>query len=212
MNGIKTHNFKILWELTEIFKPFSPWYSYMSYLSPSFGLISTTYFWDMNIFKLSKMLQSTLLHILQNTKLSQIKNVRLCSQFIKLQVLLVHAMKASGGVEVQPLSFLTSALDWDERSASWPTPAMLAPGKYLQYPLNRRLSEATELVWMLCRRPGPYMQYAVYVWWVHAQPHMCMHACVFRQLLKCIIYQGCQLLRLGYIVWLTWLNEYGVLV
>jgi len=69
-------------------------------------------------------------------------------------------MKASGGVEVQPLSFLTSALNW----ASCPTPAMLAPGKYPQYPLNRRLSEATELVWMLCRRPGPYMQYAVYVW------------------------------------------------
>jgi len=100
MNGIKTHNFKILCELTEIFKPSSPWYSYMSYLSPFFGLIPTTYFWDTYIFKLSKMLQPMLFHILQNTKLSQIKNVRLCSQFIKLKVLLVHTVKASGGVEV----------------------------------------------------------------------------------------------------------------
>jgi len=174
MIGIKTHNFKILWELTEIFKLFSPWYSRMSYLSPSFLLISTTYSWDTYIFKLSKMLQSMLLHILQNTKLPQITNVRLCSQFIKLRVLLVHTMKASGGVEVQLLSFLTSALDWDEWSASCPTPAMLAPGKYAQYPMNTRLSEAKELVWMLCSRPGPYMQYMC---------GECMHihtcACVF---------------------------------
>lgn len=147
----------------------------MSYLSPSFGLIPTTYFWDTNIFKISKMLQSTLLHILQNTKLSQIKNVRLCSQFIKLQVLLVHTMKASGGVEVQLLSFLTSALDWDEWSASCPTPAMLAPGKYPQYPLNRRLSEAKELVWMLCRRPGLCMQYMCVV---SACTSTHVHACM----------------------------------
>jgi len=89
----------------------------MSYLSPSFGLIPTTYTWDTYILKLSKMLQSMLLHILQNTKLSQIKNVSLCSQFIKLQGLLAYTMKASGGVEVQFL-FLTLALDWDEWSAS----------------------------------------------------------------------------------------------
>jgi hypothetical protein len=38
--------------------------------------------------------------------------------FIKLQVLLVHTKKESGGVEVQLLSFLTSALDLDEWSAS----------------------------------------------------------------------------------------------
>jgi hypothetical protein len=74
-------------------------------------------------------------------------------------------MKASGGVEVQLLSFLISALDWDEWSSSCPTPAILAPGKYPQHPMNRRLSEATELVWMLCSRPGPCMQcMCVYVW------------------------------------------------
>jgi hypothetical protein len=131
----------------------------MSYPSPSFRLIPTTYSWDMYIFELSKMLQSMFLHVLQNTKLSQIKNVCLCSRFIKVQVLLVHTMKASGEVEVQPLLFLSSALDWDEWSASCPTPATLASGKYPQYPLNSRLSEATGLVWMLCSRPGPYMQY-----------------------------------------------------
>lgn len=102
----------------------------MSYLSPSFGLITTTYTWDTYILKLSKMLQSMLLYILQNTKLSQIKNVSLCSQFIKLQGLLAYTMKASGEVGVQFL-FLTSALDWDEWSASCPTLAMLAPGNIL---------------------------------------------------------------------------------
>jgi hypothetical protein len=140
----------------------------MSYLSPSFGLIPTTYFWDTYIFKLSKILQSMLFHILQNTKLSQIKNVRLCSQFIKLQVLLVHTRKASWGVEVQLLSFLTSALDWDEWSASCPTLAMLDPGNYPQYPLNRRLSEATELIWMLCSMCGECM---------HIHKRACMYVC-----------------------------------
>lgn len=151
----------------------------MSYLSPSFGLIPTTYSWDIYIFKLSKMLQSMLLHILQNTKLSQIKNVRPCSQFIKLQVLLVHTMKAPERVEVQLLSFLTSALDWDKWSASSPTPAMLAPGKYPQYPMNKRLSEATELVWMLCSRPGPYMQYMCGEC-MHIHTCSCVHVCFIK--------------------------------
>jgi hypothetical protein len=88
-------------------------------------------------------------------------------------------MKASGGVEVQPLSFLTSALDWDEWSASCPTPTMSAPGKYPQYPLNRRLSEAKELVWMLCRRPGPYMQYMCGEC-MHIHTCACMHVCFIK--------------------------------
>lgn len=103
---------------------------FMDVLSVSFLCIDThETFWGYIHFQTFENVQLILLHILQNRKLLQNKNVCLCSQFIKLQVLLVHTMKASEGVEVQLLSFLTSALDWGEWPASCPTLAMLPPGK-----------------------------------------------------------------------------------
>jgi hypothetical protein len=49
----------------------------------------------------------------------------------------VHIMKGVGGVEVQLHSFLTSALDGGEWSAS--RPYRFTPEKEYRYPLNRRL-------------------------------------------------------------------------
>jgi len=46
-------------------------------------------------------------------------------------------MKAYRGAEVQHLSFLTSALDGGELSASHPSYSV--PGVKVQYPFNRRL-------------------------------------------------------------------------